>query len=246
MATTTAMFKGELYLRPISAAISALLSTGNATKVALSSEIEEKSIPNTMTPGGGNHDSFKRVKAAKLSLQFRNMTKQTLEIAFGAKVTAVAGGSVVDEAHNNIVLGGLIKTDERQDVSAPMTVKKASAVLAEGTDYQRKRAGIIPLAGGALANDDDITISYTSLPVVRIDGLMNTTKEFYGLFDGINERTSQPVMGEFYRMAFGPATNIDLVGDEFISFDCEAELLADDTKAATESPFFHFEMGGVS
>ncbi|MBI2278199.1 MAG: hypothetical protein HYU74_12665 [Dechloromonas sp.] len=243
MAVTTAILKGELFLRKVGS--TDLLSTGNATKITMTTEIEEKTIPNTQNPGGGNHDSFKRAKSCKLSISFRNLLKTTAEIAFGAKITAVAGGPIVDEAHADIVLGSLIPTVKRQDMTVALTAMKGVTPLVEGVDYRRKRAGIIPLAGGALIAADDITLSYTSLAVSRIDGLMNTTTEFFGLFDGVNERKSSPAYGEYYRLAFGPASNVELVGDEFVSLDVEAECLSDDTKPATDSPFYHFEIGGI-
>lgn len=244
MSSPTGILKGPLYLKKVGE--TQLLSTGNATKITLSHEIDEKTIPNMQNPGGGNHDSFKRPKAVKLACQFRNMSKQVLEIAFGAKVTAVAGGAVLAEAHNDIVLGSLIKTAKPSDLALAMTVEKGVTTYVEGVDYQRVRAGIIPLATGSMVAGDDITIDYTALATSRVDGLMYTSSEFSGLFDGINERNGKPAMGTFFRLVFGPAANVELVGDDFVSFDCEAECLADDSKPASESPFYFFEIGGIS
>lgn len=244
MASPTGILKGPLYLKKVGG--TQLLSTGNATKIELSHEVEEKTIPNTQNPGGGNHDSFKRPKAVKLACSFRNMSQEVLEIAFGAKVTAVAGGAVTAEAHNDIVLGSLIKTVKPSDLSAAMTVEKGATTYVEGTDYQRVRAGIIPLATGTMVAGDDITIDYAAVATSRVDGLMYTSTEFSGLFDGVNERNGKPAMGTFYRLVFGPAANVQLVGDEFISFDCDAECLADESKPATESPFYFFEIGGLA
>jgi hypothetical protein len=244
MASPTAILKGTLYLRKVGD--TQLLSTGNATTITLSHEIDEKTIPNMQNPGGGNHDSFKRPKAVKLAVSFRNMSKQVLEIAFGAKVTAVAGGAIVAEAHNDIVLGSLIKTAKPSDLAIAMVVEKGATTYVEGTDYQRVRAGIIPLATGTMVAGDDITIDYTAVASHRVDGLMYTSSEFYGLFDGANERKGSPAVGNFWRLVFGPASKIELVGDDFVSFDCEAENLADDTRPATESPFYFFEIGGIS
>ena len=137
MSSPTAILKGPLYLKKLGE--TSLLSTGNATKITLSHEIEEKTIPNTQNPGGGNHDSFKRPKAVKLACAFRNMTQQVLEIAFGAKVTTVAGGVITAEAHNDIVLGSLIKTAKPSDLTVAMVVEKGATTYVEGTDYQRVR-----------------------------------------------------------------------------------------------------------
>ena len=244
MASPTAILKGTLYLKKVGG--TQLLSTGNMTKIDLIQEIEEKTIPNMQNPGGGNDDTFKRPKSVKLACSFRRMSKQVLEIAFGAKVTTVTGGAVAAEAHNDIVLGSLIRTVKPSDLAVPMTVEKGATSYVEGTDYQRVRAGIIPLATGTMVAGDDITIDYTAVATSRVDGLMYTSSEFFGLFDGINERHGDPAVGDFYRLVFGPASNINLSADDFISFDCEAEVLADESKPATESPFYHFHIGGIS
>ena len=241
MSLRTAILKGSLYLKKSGG--TSLLPAGESTKITLSHEIEEKTIPNMQNPGGGNYDSFKRAKAVKLAVQFRDMTSEVLEIAFGAKITAVTGGAVTDEAHNDIVLGSLIPTVKRQNTGLTMTVKKGATTYVEGADYQRVRAGIIPLASGTMVDGDDITISYTALATSRVDGLMHTSGEFYGVFDGINEQSGKPAFGEMYRLVFGPAANVELVGDEFVGFDCEAECLADTAKSVTESPFYHLEFG---
>ncbi len=245
MGITTAILKGTLYLKKKGS--TQRLSTGNATKIALQQNIVEKSMVNTQTLGGGNHDAFKQPDSVKLSIQFRNLLVPVAEIAFGGTVTDITGGAVTDEAHADIVLDSLIVTAKRQDLALAMTVKKGAVVLVEGTDYQRKRAGIIPLSTGSLIAGDDITISYTALAVKRIDGLMSTATEYEGIFDGANERSGKPAFGTMYRLSFGPATNIELVseGGDYISFDCEAELLADDSKPANQSPFYHFEIGGI-
>lgn len=243
MAVKTAIFKGPLYLRPASGG--ALLSTGNSTKIQLAQEIEELTVPNMQNPGGGNHDAFKRVKSVKLAISFRDMTKQVAEIVFGASIAAVTAGPVTDEPHDDIVLGSLIPLLKPQDTSAVMTVEKAGTPLTVGVDYKRVRAGIIPLTGGSLIAGDDVTITYTALAASRIEGLMMTSKEFYGLLDAINERTGQPAIGDFWRLAFGPAKSIDLASEGFVSFDCEAELLSDDSRPVNESPFYRFLVGGL-
>lgn len=244
MSSPSAILKGTLYLKKVGG--TQLLSAGELTKITLSHEVEEITIPNMQNPGGGNHDSFKRPKAVKLACSFRNMSTQVLEIAFGAKVTAVTGGTVTAEAHNDIVLGSLIKTVKPSDASLPMTVEKGATTYVEGTDYRRVRAGIIPLATGTIVAGDDITIDYTAVAVSRVEGLMYTSSEFLGVFDGINERHGDPAVGDFHRMVFGPAANVELVTPEFVSFDCEAELLADESKPVTESPFYRFDIGGIS
>lgn len=244
MSAKTAIIKGPLYLTKLGG--TETLSTGNSTKIALQQEIEEITVPNTQNPGGGNHDSYKRIKALKLSCSFRDMTRQVAEIAFGAKVTTITGGAVSAEAHNDIVIGSLIRTTKPSDTAVAMTVEKGATTYVEGTDYQRVRAGIIPLATGTMVAGDDITIDYTALATARIDGMMYPSQEFSGFFDGVDERHNQPWMADFYRLVFGPAANVELVGDQFVSFDCDAECLADESKPVTESQFYNILVGSLS
>ena len=243
MAHQTALLKGELYLRP--AAGGPLVSTGNNTKITLSQEVEEKLIPFMKGVGGGNHDKFSRAKSVKLAIAMRELSLQNAKLIFGADVAVLPAAAVADESHVDVKVGGLVPLDRRQDLSMPLVVKKAATTLDEGVDYRRVRAGLIVLANGALADGDDINASYNALASMKVNGLVQTAQEFYGYFDGINERNGKPLVFEFWRPVFGPAKSIELLGDDFLTLDVEADCLADSSRPVGESPFYRGDIAGL-
>ncbi len=246
MATQSGIIKGTAYLAK--AGVGQLLPAGNASKCEYSIETEDKELPDYQNPGGGLDDSFTRLKSSKIALSFRHMKKHVLELVTGGVATAVTAGAVTDEAHNDIVLGGLIVTAKRQDMAVAMTVKEGATTLVEGVDYTRVRAGIVTLETSILINDgDDLLISYSSLASEKIQGQVNLTDEYHVVFDGVNERNGQPILADWFRCQFGPAKNIQFIGDDFVSFDVEAKLLKDETKTATgASQYYTLEIGGLT
>ncbi len=232
MATQAGILKGTPYIGLFGAA-NPLLSAGNTSKCGFSIETEDKELPDWQNPGGGLDDSFPRLKSSKVSLSFRHMKKHILELVTGGVATAQAAGAVAAEPHNDIVLGGLIVFAKAQDLALTCTVKKGATTYVEGTDYTRVRAGIIPLATGTMVSGDDITVDYTGLAAESIEGQVNLTREYHVIFDGINERNGNGMLADWYRVKFGPAKNIEFIGDDYINFDVEGTLLKDETKTGT-------------
>lgn len=246
MATQSGILKGTPYLG-IFGASNPLLPAGNTSKCSYSIETEDKELPDYQNPGGGLDDNFTRLKSSKIAFSFRHMKKHVLELATGGVATTQAPGAVTAEAHNDIVLGGLIVFLKAQDLALSCTVKKGATTYAEGTDYTRVRAGIIPLATGTMVALDDITVDYTALAAESIEGQINLTREYHVIFDGINERSGNAVLGDWYRVKFGPAKNIEFIGDDFISFDVEGVLLKDETKTGTGvSQYYKLRTVGVT
>lgn len=232
MATKAGILKGTPYIGLFGAA-NPLLSAGNTSKCSFSIETEDKELPDWQNPGGGLDASFPRLKSSKVSLSFRHMKKHVLELVTGGVATTQAAGAVVAEAHNDIVLGGLIVFAKAQDLALTCTVKKGATTYVEGTDYTRVRAGIIPLASGTMVSGDDITVDYTGLAAESIEGQVNLTREYHVLFDGIDEVGANGMLADWYRVKFGPAKNIEFIGDDFINFDVDGTLLKDESKTGT-------------
>lgn len=220
---------------------------GNTSQLQVALAYEEKSLPNYQG-GGGNDDSFKRLTSCKVTLAARNVSIATMEAALGGTATAEAAAPVADEAHTVVGLGLLISLDSLQDLSQPLTVALASggSALAEGTDYVRKRGGIIALEGGSLAPADEIEISYTRHKGQRVQALLRTALESDLQFDGINERTGNPWFGRFFRVNWAPADSFDLIGDDFATFTITGEVLRDETRVGVgESQFFELLIGDL-
>lgn len=232
-AANAAIFKGTPYLSAYGA--NALESLGNTSKLSYSVDLDEKELSDWQNPGGGVDTKLVRVKAAKLSLALRKVPVNNLALALGGEAASFNGGTVAAEEHVAPGIGMLIVLDFPQDMSKPLTVEVKNAVveLDEGVDYQRVRAGIIPLAGGTIAKDDVLTFGYTKLSGHNIEGLINLNRDYFLVFDGVNEVDDSPFLGKFYKVKFGPAKSVEFIGDDFVSLDLEGTIQMDDTKIGT-------------
>lgn len=246
MAVKTAIIKGTPYLSAVG--VNAGESLGNTSKLQYAVSTETKDLPDSQNPGGGLDDTFDRFKEATVSLSCRHVSVKTLELALGGTATAVLAGAVLDEAHTVVALDKLIALDNLPDGAIPLVVKDSTGTTTyvEGTDYTVKRVGIIPITGGAITAASVIKISYTKLKAQRIQALVNLIQENRLLFDGINERTNAPWCAIMHRVKFGPAKNVDFIGDDFISFDIEGKLLAYDAITAVgKSQYMEMLVGSL-
>lgn len=243
MAAKSAIFAGTPYLGPVG--VNSFTDLGNTSKITVTHEVEKITVPNHQG-GGGNDDAYERLTAVKISLQARRVSIPLLEMALGGTASAVAAGAVADEAHTVVALGTLIALDHMQDMDATLTVEPAIAgdPFVEGVDYVRKRAGIVPLAGGDIAVEADLLVSYTKAKHLRIQALLSTATERAFLFDGVNERTGKAWASKYHRVAWGIAKSFELIGNEFASFDIEGEPLAyDGITAVGKSKFYEMLVG---
>lgn len=248
MAVKTAILSGTPYISPVG--VNAGESLGNTSKLTVAITTEKKELPNYQG-GGGNDDSFEKFQSGTVTLACRHVSLATLTKALGASAAAVAAGAVPDEAHTVVALDRLIALDHLQDMAETLTVTDGAAVdpvtYVEGTHYLRVRAGIIPLtAVGGMAADDDIEISYTKAKHTRFQALVNLIQENRLLFDGINERSNKSWLGIFHRVKWGPAKSLELIGEDFASFDIEGEILAYDGITETgKSRFYELLVGDL-
>lgn len=228
--STTVRLAGLIKLAPLQS--NAFKEFVNSTTIDQSLEIEEIKVENG-TGDGGNDDIDRRVQALKLTIAARRVSADVLEIALGGPATRVEAGAVPAEVHTVDELGAEIILENLQDASASLTVipvvdvgDPAPDSYELGVDYERTRLGIRPLEGGAIQVDDEISVSYTKAPHLRVEALLRMATERTVLIDGKNERTGAPWAGLYHRVSFPPAKNLKWYdGNQFASFDLEAEVL---------------------
>jgi hypothetical protein len=219
---------------------------GNTSQLTVNLSYEEKSLPNYQG-GGGNDDSFKRLTSANLTLAARNVSIATLEAALGGTATAETAAAVADEEHESSGAGLLVAIDGLQDLGEDLEIVVGTDDAVEGTDYTRKRAGIIPLAGGLLATAGTaFTASYKRHKAQRFQALLYTAQEKGLLFDGVNERTGNPWRARFFRVNWAPADSLELIGDDFATFTITGDILRDETRTGVgDSQFFELLVGDL-
>lgn len=246
-AVKTAILSGTPYISPVG--VNAGVPLGNTSKLTYAITTEKKELPNYQG-GGGNDDSFERFKSGTVTLACRHVSLTTLTLALGAGAETVVSGAVADEPHDVVELGALIALDHLQDMSAVLTVENEAGTTTyeEGVHYTRVRSGIIPTDGvaGGIAADDAINVSYTKAKHARFQALVNLIQENRLLFDGLNERSNKSWLGIFHRVKWGPAKSLDLIGDDFASFEIEGEILAySGITQAGKSQFFELLVGDL-
>jgi len=241
----TAILQGSPGLAAVG--VNAFEYLGNTSKLSLAITVDKKELPNYQGEGG-NDDAFEQFKSGTISAAFRHVSIPMLELALGGTAVAVAAGAVPAEEHTVIEVGKLLMLDHMQDMSVTLTVTPSAGgdAFEEGTDYIRKRAGIIPIEGGGIAAEDVLSFAYTNAAHQRVQALLTTITERALMFDGINTRTGKPWLGIFHRVAWGVAKNIELIGEDFASFDVEGEILAaDHITEVGKSRFYELLVGDL-
>ena len=230
MATNDDIFlgKGSIYLNG--------RRIGNCSQLQLAHESEKKTQLDYESAGGGNAASLERITGVTAVITAHDLSPENIAIATRGAVTAYAGGTVTDEALNDIEIGKLIVFNHIPDMDLTITVKQASTTLTAGEDYELAgRSGIIPLADGpnTLADGDDLTVSYTGLADSIVEGLVDSGLEVELFFDGLNEAQSgRPVQVTAYKAKPSPG-NLDFIGDDYAAMQLTFELIKDTTKNGT-------------
>ena len=212
---------------------------GNASGVKIDIEQETKSQPN-YRGGGGNSAEVTKIKSVKLSATMNDFSNENMALGLRGKVEVVAAGSVDDEPLT-AVLDGLCDTTKMIDTSiAPVLKNEAGTTTYDvDVDYIVSAGGIRPLSTGAMTEGQAIKVSYTSKAGNALQALVESGKDVKVVIDGIYDATGKPWTLKFYKWKPSPTSSLDLIGDDFGSFDIEGGVLADASIVATgKSKFF--------
>lgn len=225
--------KGTIYAKLSGGA---RLPLGNCSKLQLAVETEEKNLPDYESAGGGNVASDERITNVTASVTAHDLSPQNIAIASRGAVTAYAGGAVTDEAHADIVVGGLIILDHIPDMTASVVVKRGATTLTVNSDYSLTgRSGITTIAGGAntLLDGDDLTVTYTGLADSIVQALVNAGLEYELFFDGLNEARSGDAVQLTLHKAKPSPSSIDFLSDDYAGLELNFKVVKDSTKNGT-------------
>ncbi|MGX9460622.1 phage tail tube protein [Shewanella sp. A14] len=212
---------------------------GNASGVKIAIEQETKEQPN-YRGGGGNNAEITVVKSVNLSMTLNDFSNANLALALRGKIDVLTAESVTDEAVI-AVLDGLADTVKMIDTEIPAVVTDStgSTTYDVNDDYIVSAAGIRALSSGAIAAGESLKVTYTSKAGNALQALVESGEEVKVVVDGINDVTGKPSVLKFYRWKPTPTSGLDLIGDDFGSFDIEGGVLADSSIVATgKSKFF--------
>ncbi|MCT8866311.1 phage tail tube protein [Shewanella xiamenensis] len=212
---------------------------GNASGVKIAIEQETKTQPN-YRGGGGNAAEITKVKSVKLSFTMNDFSNANMALALRGKVEVIAAGAVTDEPLVAL-LDGLADTKFMIDTTvAPVVKNEAGAITYDkDTDYVVSAGGIRALTGGAITAGQALKVSYTKKAGNAMQALTESGQVVPVVIDGVNDATGKPWTLKFYKWSPSPTAGMDLIGDDFGSFDIEGGVLADGSIVATgKSKFF--------
>ena len=155
---------------------------------------------------------------------------------------AVSAGSVTNAPHTIANVGVPYQLAHRMLLASPApVVEKGVTVLVAGTDYNidLRRGVLIPLAGGAIANGDALTVTYSYAAHVstKIQGGAVATKSFY-----IDGDMQDRISGDNGELRI-PQANLTVDGDvDWLSAEpIQVTLTGTVVVAANESAPYTFE-----
>ncbi|WP_037428043.1 hypothetical protein [Shewanella sp. POL2] len=212
---------------------------GNASGVKIAIEQETKTQPN-YRGGGGNAAEITKVKSVKLSFTMNDFSNANMALALRGKVEVLTAGTVDDEPIT-AVLDGLARTAFMIDTTVDPVVKNEAGAVTyvKDTDYVVSAGGIRALTGGAITAGQALKVSYTKKAGNVLQALTESGTTVPVVIDGVNDATGKPWVLDFYKWSPSPTAGLDLIGDDFGSFDIEGGVLADSSIVATgKSKFF--------
>lgn len=189
---------------------------------------------------GGNLKTARRVTGVQVNAVFQSVSIANLGLALRAGTSAVNSGTASDEPKKGY-LGALIRTDHPNPTSVVVTDDPMTVTYDINVDYKVTGAGIVPLAGGAITEGQDLLLSYSYGGYDVVEALTGSQKEFTLYFDGLNEAEGGTnVAVDLWRISWGTVQDFQLVGDSFINLALAGDLVLDPTRAANESKFFRW------
>lgn len=232
--TTQKVFKptlnaGQIYARKLGSS-EPMQSIGGIEELVLS--IEENNIEqaNFQTPGGGNRAKVNRISTVTASIKMQDINALNLSRAVFGSFSEVALGAVTNAAVT-IQRGSLI-TLPHINPSAVVLKDDLNATIASSGNYEVRPEGIFILDDApAAATPIAGTVSYSYPAHDVVEALTSGSPIIEMRFAGVNEAMSGAAsVVDLFRVQVSAASNINLIGEEFLTLDVEGEVLLDPTK----------------
>ncbi len=146
---------------------------------------------------------------------------------FYYKVTT-AGTSAASPPVFGIVVGGTTT-----DGTAVLTCMGKTTLVVD-TDYTVSGGGIYIDSAAAFTDGQSLNLAYTKVASNVVEALLNSSQEYEMVFDGLNEaRSGKATVVHAYRVKFGAAKDISLIGEDYAVMEQEGKVLKDTTKNGT-------------
>lgn len=224
-------FQGKISLgdRLPNGKLSKPLWCGNVPKCTLQLATETTDKTESFSGNRLQYGRLVRGKTATLSLTLDEWLVHTLAQALYAKTIEVASGTVSAEVlPTGLVAGDFVKLDKPFVSSLAITDSAGTPATVPGANYnlESPNGGLVKLLDvGSFVQPFKAAYSYAQGKTFTLFG--QTPPERYFLLDGINTETGEPVIVHLYRVRFDPATDLELITDEYGSLPLTGSVLYD-------------------
>ncbi len=223
------------------------VEVGNCSKLDLAPQTEEKSLPNYTEPGGGTQNSVERVTGVEIAYTFHDYSPENFARALRGIATKEVAGNVAAEAVVAYEGGSTPLT------KIPLAITSVEPVgggtpYEEGEDYELSPEGILIPDGSAIpapiAGAPNIEVAYTYAAQTRVEAMVTSSKQYEGIFVGLNEaRSGKPVIVHVHKFNGGLLQTMSLIGEDYGAGEVTSKVLMDGTKqGAGISKYFHVKM----
>lgn len=219
------------------------VDVGNVSALSFAVSTDEKKMIDHTRPGGGTRNKVDRISAVQLNATFTDVSPANMARAYYGDVITEAATTIASEKVAGFP-GTLVMLAHLQpsDVVIKGTSTAASTTYLEGRDYEVSDAGIEIVAaadGGTIPEPvvtdgvaaPNIDVAYATVAADMVEAITNSGKIWEIVFAGLNEAlANKPTTVHAFRVKFGPAQSLPLIGDDYATLDLTGEVLADTTK----------------
>lgn len=214
----------------------------NPTTIALNIATTEITLANLGTPGGGNYRSKERIDSMSFNATVHDFSGAMLAEVLQGTSAAYTGAAIADEAQTARAQGYLIPTDHMIDTSVAVTITGH----VQDTDYTVTPAGVIPIVGAGISEDDVLAVSYTSLDSTDVQLANSSSVSREVVFDGYNDDDGSAMRFVLFKAKVSTSGDVNMVGTEYGDIPLSAKIEKDDTKGTGLSAFGVFEIGDAA
>lgn len=219
------------------------LHIGNVSALTFGVTEDIKEQRDYTAPGGGTTNEARRITGVECSMTLLDFDKDNISRAFFGTASNKLAQTIVAEQHKGY-LGGYIPLKNPIDLSQPVTVKKG-AIAIDAADYVVTSGGVeFKDNATGFANGDVLDIGYKTLAYGNVEGITESAKEYELFFEGLNEaRSGAPCNVSVYRIKLGATTAMNLINEDFASFEVKGKVLRDNCKSGVGvSKYFNMQI----
>lgn len=222
-----------------------LVHLGNCTQFQISFEDETREVVNRMTQSLGTYRKVTSKRTGRLQIIGQEFNPQNAAlVTMGSKSALTQSSSSVTgevlATAAQMIAGAYYQTAFRGISSVVLT--QSTTTLVEGTDYNIIDAtlGLIEIIEGGAnltpATQIDADYTYAADTSTTIRG--GDTANIYGKIVFIGDPAAGPAMDiQVWRVSIEPEGGLDLIGEDFLEWTLNCEMLDDSTNHPDE-PFF--------